>query len=686
MKLSYEWLKEYVKCDLPVDKITEGLTMSGSEVGAVENFGGDKIAELEITSNRPDCLSIIGLAREVSTIFDKDLHLPDMDIPKSLLAKKGPGIKCFIKKEKLCPYYTCRVIKGVKIKPVGEKIRKRLLSFGLRPVNNAVDVTNFCLLENGQPLHVFDLDKIKGGKVIVRESKKGEVITTLDDVKRSLPEGMLVIADEAGPIAIAGVMGAKGTEVTETTRNILLESAYFEPASIRRASRLLGISSDSSYRFERGVDKGLISKARDRAARLIAEETGGMICGFYEAGKLAYNPTRIIFRLEKAEKVLGIPLKKEKIEKFFYRLGLKIKKSKGQNLVVTIPSFREDLKQEVDLIEEAARIYGYGNIPETVARFVPQTRRKQLSREIIEKAKMALSSLGLNEIMTYSLISEGAAKRFSDISALPAGGERLIASLQNPLSEEQKVLTPHLLDGMLRTISWNLNRKNQGLAFFEVGNGYSRASREKGVTEKPMLCIGLTGVFRKNWKEGARDADFYDLKGTVENLFHKLKILPQFCPVKIESLNNCAEIKIKGGQIGFLGMIEERLLKEYSISQQVYVCQVLLDKVFSHAKLGRKFYPIPRFPASTRDISLLCDQFLNAEDVSKVIFETGGAIVLSSELADVYQGDQIPEDKKSLSYSIKYGAGSRTLTDEEVEAVHSKIKETLAAKLNISFR
>lgn len=705
MKLSYEWLKEYVKIDLTAEKIAQGLTMSGSEVGTIKDFGKDKIMELEITSNRPDCLNIIGLAREVSAVFDKALHLPNMAIPKNLFVKQWPRIECLVKKKKLCPYYTCRVISGVKVKPSADKIKARLVALGFRPVNNVVDVTNFCLIENGQPLHAFDLDKIDGGKIIVRESKKGEVITTIDGVERILEEGMLVIADTQGPVAIAGVMGAKRAEVTEMTKNVLLESAYFNPASVRRTSRLLGISTDSSYRFERGVDKSLIVKASDRAARFISEETGGGIGGFYEIGKLLNNPVSISFCAEKAEKILGISFKKEKIEKIFHGLGLKTKKgkkNKKSRVLVTVPSFREDIKTEIDLIEEVARIHGYDNIPETMAAFIPAARRKQHSRRIIEKTKTILSSSGLDEIMTYSLINETSAKRFSDIiewSGLSAETQSFV-SLRNPLSEEQKVLTPHLLDGMLRVVSWNLNRKNQDLGFFEIGKIYGRLAlrypeaksgersriKPNDISETPALCVALTGVIRKNWKDGEKIAGFYDLKGIIENLFRRLDIIPEICPVKFKSLDNCAEIKIKSERIGFLGEIDKSILEEYSISQRVYICQILLDNVLKNAVLKKRFHSISRFPALKRDISILCDLPLNADSVLKVIFEAGGQAVIDAELTDIYQGDQIPAGKKSLSYGIKYCAQGRTLTDEEAETIHLKIKETLISKLNISFR
>ncbi|MFH1552028.1 MAG: phenylalanine--tRNA ligase subunit beta, partial [Candidatus Omnitrophota bacterium] len=363
MKLSYEWLKEYVDIDASAEELARGLTMSGSEVGAMHEAEGDTIMDLEITSNRPDCLNIIGLAREASAVFDRSLHLPAMEVPTAAVSGEGPEVQCLVKNKKLCPRYTARVVSGVHVKEAAGNTKKRILALGLRPVNNVVDVTNFCLMETGQPLHAFDLDKIKGGKIIIREAAKGEKIVTIDGVERVLEEGMLVIADSAGPVAIAGIMGGKDTEVTGATKNVLLESAYFDPISIRRTARALGLSSDSSYRFERGVDKGMIKAASDRAATLIADQTSGKICAFHDVSDLLEEKTLVEFSIKKAEKILGIALDKEKVKNILEKLGMKLSEEAGGRLLVSVPSFREDLKKEIDLVEEVARIYGYDNIP-----------------------------------------------------------------------------------------------------------------------------------------------------------------------------------------------------------------------------------------------------------------------------------------------------------------------------------
>ncbi len=679
MKLSYEWLKEYVDIDVSGEELAHGLTMAGTEVGAIEDVDGDRVMDLEITSNRPDCLNIIGLAREASAVFDKDLRLPEMKIPERALGEKGPPIKCLVQNRKLCPRYTARVITDVHIKEASERIERRILALGLRAVNNVVDVTNFCLMETGQPLHAFDLDRIRGGKVIVREAARGEKLVTIDGVERELEPGMPVIADAAGPIAIAGVMGGKTTEVTGSTKNILLESAYFDPISIRRAARALGLSSDSSYRFERGADKGMTLAASDRAARLIYEEAGGKICELYDVGVLAPEEVSIEFDTGKAENLLGISLEPEKVKRIFRRLGMTVSGEKGAKMVVGVPSFREDIRKEVDLIEEVARIHGYDNIPATITRFVPQVKRKERSRRVEEKLREMLPALGLNEIMAYSLISEAAVKRFAAITAYPV-------ALRNPLSEDQKILTPQLLDGMLRAVSWNINRKNTDLGLFEVGKIYSRV--RGAFLEVPAVCVGLTGDLRKNWQEGRRPANLYDLKGIVETVLRGLKLSAVFREAPVEGLANCAGIFLPGGKesIGFLGEASSRLLSEYGISQPVYICQVKLDAIMENAVLENRYLSVSRFPTSVRDVSILCDRSLSAGEIRAVIEETGEEIIRGIDLLDVYEGERIPGGKKSLTYSIEYGLESRTLTDEEIEAIHSRVKDGLVKELKVSFR
>jgi len=681
MKLSYEWLKEYVDLNVSAEELAKGLTMSGSEVESIHEAGSDKIMGLEITSNRPDCLNMIGLAREASAVFDKDLKMPEFKIAKEVPVK-GVSIECAIKSAALCPKYTARIIQGVNVKPSSEKIRKRIEALGLRPVNNVVDITNYCLMELGQPMHAFDLDKVKGGKIVVREAKDGEKIVTIDGVERKLEKGMLVIADAERVIAIAGVMGGKDTEVSSATKNILLESAYFDPVSVRRTARRLALPSDSSYRFERGVDKGMIRSASDRAAALIVKEAGGEISCFFETGDLRIAERVIDLDVDKVSATLGVAIDREKAKKILARLGMSVLREKGPVVSVAVPSFREDLHSGIDLVEEVARIFGYHMIPATLPPITPAVERKTAARKAKERIAEALVDFGLNEIMTYSLIGDAAAKRFPGLS-----GEEAVV-LANPISEDHKVMTPHLLDGMLKAVSWNLNRKNNDLMLFEIGKLYSKTAGGKGYKEIPALSIGMTGMVRSNWLEGARKAGFYDVKGSLEAVFSALRVTPEFTENGLDGIMPSSGIKIKGESqlIGYAGEVAKKILKDYDIEQEVFVAQIKLDSLLDKAALDIKYRPVPRFPFSTRDVSVLCDEALASDKVLEIISGSGEELVKEVNLLDVYKGKNIPDGKKSLTYSIKYGLDNRTLRDEEIEAAHSKIKDTLVSKLKVSFR
>ncbi|MFH1837049.1 MAG: phenylalanine--tRNA ligase subunit beta [Candidatus Omnitrophota bacterium] len=677
MKLSYEWLKEYVKISEAPHLIAQGLTMSGSEVGETSTSGKDTIMELEITSNRPDCLSVIGLAREVSAVFNKDMTLPEVTFDEKTLSKKDASIECAITGKDLCPLYTAKIIRDVRVEETKGKIAAYLLSIGARTVNNIVDITNYCLIETGQPTHAFDLDKIKGDKIFVREASDGEKITTIDNVERKLKKGMLIIADKSGPIAIAGVMGGKDTEVTKKTKNILLESAYFDPLSVRRTARELALSTDSSYRFERGVDKEAIERTSHRVSELVLKNAGGKVKAFLRAGKINTKRTIINFRPEKAGQILGVDIQQGKAANIFSRLGMKVEKGIKDTLKVEVPPFRGDITREIDLVEEIARIYGYDNIPAAINKFVTQIERKEKPRLVTEKIKETLSSLGLNEIMSYSLISEASAERFRMIS-------KEAITLVNPLSEEQKVLTPQLLDGMLKAMSWNRNRNNKDLKLFEIGKIYARS--KDLFKETPVLCMAVTGVMRKNWKEGEKETDIYDLKGMIEMMFDRLNVQVGFKEGNIDGMLSAAHIELEQENIGFLTQVGSKILEAYDIDQKVYLCQIRLDKVTQKTVLKNKYSPIVKFPSSERDISVLCDESVLASSIMEIIQATGGEMIRTVRFKDMYVGKQIPEGKKSLTYSMEYGLKDGTITDEETEKIHSEIKGKLIKELNISFR
>ncbi|MDD4957364.1 MAG: phenylalanine--tRNA ligase subunit beta [Candidatus Omnitrophica bacterium] len=678
MKLSYKWLKEYIDIDLSAEELAEILTMSGSAVETITEKGGDKVLSLEITSNRPDCLSVTGIAREICALTGNKVKYPDSRVTAA--GKSGKAIKCEIKAPGLCPRYTARVVTGVKVKGLTPGVSEHIVSVDMRPVNNIVDITNFCLMELGQPMHAFDLDKIEGGKVIIREAEKGEKILTIDGVERELEAGMLVIADQKQPIAIAGVMGGKETEVTGTTKNILLESAYFDPVSVRRTARKLALSSDASYRFERGVDKEGIVPASDRAAALIVEKAGGTICEMYDVGSLARSVTEIELDAQEVSSILGATIPGERIEAILRALGMDVEvREKGQ-FKIKVPSSREDITAEIDLVEEIARIYGYDNIPARCEKITPEIERKDRTRRIKDKIKVLLPAAGVCEIMTYSLISEEAAGRFPCVLGRQA-------ALTRYMSEEHKVLTPQLVHGMVRAFSWNVSRKNKDLGFFELGKLYAPEEKGAGYMEVPALCIGLTGLLRQNWKEGAREATLFDLKGIVEEMLHGLGLEVAFGPADKKGFSVCSSLSIPGQEdAGFMGEIDARIADMYDITQPVHIAQIRLDGVFKTVSLEKRVRPIPRFPFSVRDVSVLCDKDIPAARLFSVIRSSGGELLVDAGLVDMYEGEHIGSGKKSLTFSIKYGLGSRTLTEDEIEGAHAKVKEELVRELNVTFR
>ncbi|NQT22060.1 MAG: phenylalanine--tRNA ligase subunit beta, partial [Candidatus Omnitrophica bacterium] len=442
MKASLSWLKDYVDIKLPADNLANILTMAGIPAEHVEKVGNDWCLEFEITANRSDCLSIIGIAREIAAITGKKLKLPkDLKRMAGKKALSSQRLQINIKDKKLCPRYTGRIITGIKVVPSPKWMQEKLVSVGLRPVNNIVDITNFLLMETGQPMHAFDLDKIKGN-IEIRKALKGETIKTIDGINQTLEEGMLLIADDKSPIAVAGVMGGIDTEVSRETKNILLESAYFDPISVRRTSRKLKLASESSYRFERKVDFEMVMPASDRAALMINTLAGGKIGKLIDSGSKAVSPISIKFNPEKANVLLGldIPLKKQKDILKSLDFGVQGKKN---ILKVKVPSFRRDISQEVDITEEIVRIYGYDKISLTIPKMVGHSKLTDKSDIVKAEIRKYLSSMGLNEIITYNLISEEMLKGFST-------GESSIVRLVNPLSREQGILTESLIPGILK--------------------------------------------------------------------------------------------------------------------------------------------------------------------------------------------------------------------------------------------
>jgi len=680
MRFTYSWLKEYIDVKLKPKELAEKLTMAGLEIEAVSQADGEWVFEAEVTTNRPDWLNIIGIAREVAAITDEKMAATKAGQHSSAstgrAAQPKSAANCIIQvlDKQSCPRYTGRIITGVKVAPSPEWLIKRLKSIGVRSVNNIVDITNFVLFETGQPLHAFDFDKLSGGRIIVRRAKGNEQIVTIDGVTRKLDLSMLVIADENAPVAIAGIMGGKGTEVTESTKTILLESAYFDPAITRKVSRCLGLGSDSSYRFERGVDLAGVKTASDRASALIAAIAGGLTGKIIDIGKKSITQANVLVNFQKVNDVLGTNVPTKEISRILKALGLKSGKTSKAGAVFTIPSWRRDLKKEEDLIEEIIRIYGYDKIC-TDSVFIPM--QPDLARIISD----TLVSFGLNEAITYSLVDKVLDDIFQPAPLVAA------IKIKNPLSSDFAVLRRNIIAGILNAAKWNLNRNINDIKLFEIGPVYHSEKLDR--QEENHIVICLSGTRRDNWQDGVNPVDFYYLKGITDSLFKKLGVSNyDIKPGQsgIFQAEQSAEIMIKGEPAGFLGKVEKGLLKKIDIDKDCFICQINMDILAKHVELKKRFTALPKFPVVYRDISTLAKIETPLGDIVNMIKETAGDIIKEIKLFDVYKGEQIPKGHRSLIFRLTYQSFDKTLTDKEVEIIHSGIISALKEQLGVGTR
>jgi len=681
MHISYNWLKDYVALNMPPEKLAEMLTMSGTEVTSFEKKGGDYLMELEVTSNRPDCLSVLGVAREVAALTGKKLIPPKYAVPKSKkTVSDTPSLS--VEDKRRCLRYSARVIQGVKVAPSPKWLADKLISMGVRPVNNVVDITNFCLIELGEPMHAFDYDKLLGKRIVVRSARAKEKIVTIDGVERELDPSILVIADERNPVAVAGIMGGVATEVTASTKNILLEAAIFDPVSIRRSSRKLRLSSESSYRFERRIDPEIVAAASDRAARLIVELAGGRAGPLIDRSRRPEEQRIVELRYAKVNNVLGVYNKPSVIRAMLSRLGFKGKSSLPKTLKVIVPRFRSDIETEVDLIEEIARVYGYQRLPVSIPKIVEQPVRISSRMHIERILRDLLLALGLNEIITYSLIS----RRLLSMSSLE--NEPLV-DIRNPMSAEQEVMRPSLLPGILNAVLTNVNKGNKNLSFFELGNIYKHIDNAPGHEEIPYLGIAITGEVPARWKSERRAVTFFDIKGIVETFCERLAVedvLFADAPLSFLAPGLSAAITIRGETVGSIGRVAHPLIEAFDIKQNVFFVQLSFAALARFVRLDRMYVKPPQYPSVTRDISLIIDKTILHSSIVAAVREEGQGLVKEVSPFDQYSGAQIPAGKKSVTYRIEYQDLTRTLEDTHVNAVHGRICDKLVKGLGASLR
>ncbi|MZH40907.1 MAG: phenylalanine--tRNA ligase subunit beta [Nitrospinae bacterium] len=684
MKVQVDWLKEYTEIDVPADELGHVLTMAGLEIEShetVELPDGEKsdVLELNVTPNRGYCLSHIGVAREVSALLNKSLKLSD---PLKTFAEKSGGVavedRVSVENQepKLCPRYCALVIENIKVGPSPKWLQDRLTAIGLRPINNIVDVTNFVMMEYGQPLHAFDKDLLKDNKIIIRRANKGESFLSLDGTELKLDQDALVIADGEKPVALAGIMGGTNSQVSESTRHIVLESACFDPVTVRKGSKKYGLRSDSSYRFERGVDLNGVVSAQARAALLMKELAGGDICsGRVDIYPGEGNPIIIPLRVSRVNQLLGTSFNPGQVQGLLARLGMEMTET-SETMQVKIPSFRPDLLREVDLIEEIARIDGYDKVDTVFP--VAQVRPVKIPalQKIIKKAREVFCYSGFSETVHYSFIESEDAKKFK--IAFAREEDRVIA-LKNPLSSEHDTMRTSLIPGLLKTASLNLNKGQKPLKFFEAGSIYYLGASGNRI-EKAVLSAIVMGPYELTpWKQRGKEYDFYDLKGVLETLvghFHlKLEALPDNSPFLVAGKS--IRIKVEDKELGYLGQIGE---------DNVYALEIDLRVLEDAASATRRFQPIAKYPETYRDISILVDRSVTSQQISDLIYKTGSPLIQKVELYDHFEGKKIQADKKSLTFALSFQSIERTLSDDEVTPLFEKIVQSLEKQLGASLR
>jgi phenylalanyl-tRNA synthetase beta chain len=647
----------------------------------------DYVLELDLTPNRGDCLSMVGVAREVAALLGVKVKLPAVPTGAGRETGEEAAVTVKVQDPDLCLRYSMRIITDLKIGPSPLWLQQRIRAAGMRPINNMVDVTNYVMLELGQPLHAFDYDRIKDGSIIVRRAKPGEKLVTLDGKERELHPDMLLIADPEGAVGIAGVMGGANSEVSAGTRTILLESACFHHLNNRKTTKALGLRSEASNRFEKGVDPNGTLLAANRAAYLMEELGAGRVSPqVIDIYPQEIKPRQIIARTERINQLLGTKLPAEKIKSIL--TGLEFKVTGSSPFTVEVPTYRPDVEAEYDLVEEVARIYGYNRIEGTM--IAGQLTPAHTSREqaMQDKTKELLAGWGYSEIVTYSFYNP---RSFDRLRMEPDDPVRKTIALYNPLTEDQSVMRTTLLPNMLDTMALNLKRKNTELALFELGRTYWGQQPLQGLPEEIVhLALGLTGrMGTLNWQQPEFKADFFALKGTLEALMKALgitgvKYIPEEYPVFHPGRQ--ATLYLGCERLGIIGEIHPDVAEAWEITEKVYLGELNFSLLCAQAQRAIRYRRLPRYPAVARDMALLIDAGVAAEAIGQIISKVGGELLVEANLFDIYQGEQIPAGKKSIAYSLVYQARDRTLTDEEVTAVQQKIVAALEEKLGIKLR
>ncbi len=657
--------------------LPKGQTPGGTIAKALNL--SDTIIEFDLTPNRSDCLSIIGIAREVAATLETPLKHPDIRLPEGQTPIDELA-SVIIQAPDQCPRYTARLISGIKVAPSPFWLQDRLNSVGFRAINNVVDVTNFVLMEMGQPLHAFDFDRLAQGRIVVKTAREGQTFTTLDGMERKLSSEALMICDGKEPVALAGIMGGLDSEIEDDTTRVLIESAYFNPTTIRRTAKQLGLSTESSYRFERGVDHRGVVRALDRAAQLICRLAGGKLAsGIIDEHPKAIPEKVIELSTNRTNRLLGTSFDRDKIASYLESVELDVKILDADRLKVVPPTFRVDLERPQDLMEEVARLSGYDKIitthPVTEALAKEQTEELQVRKQL----KEVLSGCGFFENITYSFIGKDACDKL-----LLAGNDyrRQMVSILNPLTEAQDVMRTSLLPGLLGTMLQNATQQNKDLKIFESGKIFLENGRKELPTEVEMISALWTGLRQdRAWHSKEVKTDFYDIKGTVETIFRAVNIqkvsfsIPSSAKYPYLKPGRVAEVYAHDELIGTVGEIIQKVLQNFDLKQAAYVFELSFDRLVRLRTCEKSAKPISRFPTTTRDIALIVDNALEAQEVLHFVEAQGQELIESVNIFDIYKGPPIPDGKKNLALRFKYCSFEKSLTDEEVNKVHVAVTQ-----------
>ena len=673
MIVSWNWLKEYVNLDMSVEELTDLLTMTGLNLEGIEEQPGDVAIDLEVTSNRPDCLGHIGVAREISVLFDRELSKPSAD-PTPSSQKTADVTSVDVQCGDVCPRYVARVIRGVKVGPSPQWLQDRLAAVGITAINNIVDITNYVLMECGQPLHAFDFDKLDGGKIVVRMANKGEKLIAINQREYELDEAMCVIADASHPVALAGVMGGLETEIGDNTVNVLIESADFAALSVRPTARKLSLHSDSSYRFERGVDPEGIDWASRRCCELILELAGGelldepIVAGPRTAEDTVRQP--IEFRFGQIPRILGIEIAAEECIRILEELGCKQQSPVSHETVTMVPpSWRRDLTREIDLVEEVARVHGYEEIPEDVV--IPiRSITQPLRDRVVDRARDLLISQGFYDAVTLSFVSREMASAFQ-----PFGNAEFL-SVDHTSRRQENILRQSLIPSLLVSRRENERQGTFDARLFEVAKVYLSTDRSLTENQSEPTMIGLvTGQ------------SYGEVKGIVAALARRIgqdvefavrpSELPAFTP------GRGAEVLLGGQMWGWIGELATDVTDRFDLRDAVTVAELALHPLEAVANLTPQYKPLPSFPRMIRDLNFVLDEETTWSELEEVVREAAGPLLDTVTFASQYRGPQIPADKKSYVFTVGYRADDRTLTSEEVDEAQAALISACTDKLGV---